>query len=123
MAVVERLHQRDKMKNPQAKLPTKPTEKAIPWIKQEGRLKMVLNGFYLALSVVGATFVFSLFAEGRFASLMGNFGVSMINSEAGVYADCSKRENRDIPYCQPKEGRADRTWKDIKKGGSAFTLY
>lgn len=44
--------------------------------------------------------------------------------ERGVYADCSKPENKDISYCQPKQTQSERNWESISKGQrGGFNLY
>ena len=52
--------------------------------------------------------------------------VALHHEETGVYTDCTKRENRDKTYCQPKVSRADQEWHDMarSRGKSApFTLH
>ncbi len=93
--------------------------KAALRFRTEARRRMLINLSYLAISLAGAAFVISLFSGGRFASLMGYFGINMTNAKTGVYADCTKKENQHIPYCQPKEGRAEHEWRSLR-GGKAL---
>lgn len=93
---------------------------AIAKFKAESRKKMFVNLSYLAVSLAGAAFVVSLFSGGRFAKFMGFLGINMINAQTGVYADCTKKENINVPYCQPKEGRSEATWRALKRGGKSI---
>ena len=50
----------------------------------------------------------------------------LVNEESGVYADCSKAQNRSNPYCRKKQSPREREWRGLgDKGGgsSAFSLH
>jgi hypothetical protein len=43
--------------------------------------------------------------------------------EDGIYADCSRKENRGSPYCQPKLSQADKQWQALKDTGGRTTPF
>jgi len=50
----------------------------------------------------------------------------LMHEGGGLYADCSKRENRDSPFCSQKDTKSDRDWKGIQRRGGKlvpFSLY
>ena len=75
--------------------------------------RMIINGVYLIGTLACAFLLFVIVSGGRFAWLMGGIGISFHNQEAGVYADCSKREDRNSPYCRPKASQSEVDWKGI----------
>lgn len=86
----------------------------------ELRRKKIIFGVSIGGTLFFALTVIGLVWGGRFASLLGSY----VGTQTGVYADCSKKENRNISYCQAKDTDEDRTWRSMKKGKSAaFTLY
>ena len=66
------------------------------------------------------TTIFSMMLAGQaFAPVLNILGLkSLYVEEGGIYTDCSKPENRDVPFCQPKSGRAEQTWRSIGRNGS-----
>ena len=80
--------------------------------QDELRKKKVMNSLYLCSGVVSAIVLYLVFASGQFNWLMGQMGVEFAKA-SGVYADCSKPENKKISYCQPKESQSDHEWKSI----------
>lgn len=80
----------------------------------ELKRKKFLNGIYLGASILGAVVLLVIFSSGNFGFLMGSIGINFSNEETGIYADCTKRENRKSVYCQPKESASDAQWKDIR---------
>jgi hypothetical protein len=37
------------------------------------------------------------------------------HKEGGVYADCSRPENKNNPYCRPKQTPAEDRWRDLTR--------
>ncbi len=73
----------------------------MPKISENQRAFILTVLFFIGASclIYGATY---------FAGILG-----LTVEEGGIYADCSKRENRSNPYCRPKESDADRSWRNI----------
>jgi len=67
----------------------------------------------------GAAFVvvMTLLVFGQSLGVFKVVGLDWMFTERGIYADCSKAENQDNPYCQPKTSRADRDWDSLSQGG------
>ena len=78
---------------------------------------------YSFISVV-ATLLIMILSGDTFAPILNALGLHGIYyAERGVYADCSKGENDDNAFCSGKSYRANRSWKQIEKGGgTAFSL-
>lgn len=93
----------------------------------EVRKRRVLNSLgYGSLAFLTLFLGLVFFGGERFSGLLRIFGLRAIeNQEAGIYADCSREENRNIKYCRPQESEAGKTWKTIGhgKGSSKFSLY
>jgi hypothetical protein len=92
----------------------------------ELKRKKIINFTGLGVSIVAVIFICAIFASGRFSSFMGKFGINFTVSESGIYADCSKRENRNNSYCQPKESSSDMQWREVSsnKGKAVpFSLH
>jgi hypothetical protein len=54
----------------------------------------------------------------RFAPILELLGLKgLYNEETGAYADCSKPENKQIVYCQPKDDSYSQEWKKISRSG------
>lgn len=53
-----------------------------------------------------------IYSATYFAGILG-----LTATEGGIYADCSKPENRSNPYCQPKESAVERDWKNLRGKG------
>lgn len=86
----------------------------------ELRRKKIIFGASVGGTLLFALTIIGLVWGGRFATLLSAY----VGTQTGVYADCSKKENRNISYCQAKDTEEDRTWRSMKKGKSAaFTLY
>lgn len=74
-------------------------------LDENQRALLLTVGFLFATAalIYGATY---------FAGILG-----LTASEGGIYADCSKPENRSNPYCQPKESAADKDWRNLRGKG------
>ncbi|MBX7143324.1 MAG: hypothetical protein K1X79_02625 [Oligoflexia bacterium] len=76
-----------------------------------------LLGFFVA-AMVGAKY---------FPETVRSIGLGfLVNEESGVYANCSKSQNRNNPYCRGKTSPREREWKglgDRGGGSSAFSLH
>lgn len=92
-------------------------------------LKRKKRATVITASVVGTcTLVLAIMLAGDyFSGILGFFGLrSLHNEQKGIYADCSKKENKNSPYCRPKVSQSDRDWKDMRdsKGRVVpFTLH
>ncbi len=77
-------------------------------------------GIILALLLIAMMFGRQL--QGVLNSLGLGF---LYHEESGVYADCSRPENRSNPYCTSRK-RGDQGWRNLKdsKGSpNGFSLY
>jgi hypothetical protein len=81
-----------------------------------------LNIIKVSVAVVATVMLVMVFAGNRFAYVFNSVGINIFHEEGGVYADCSKRENKSNPYCQKKDSSSDKQWKNLSKGGSQFSL-
>ncbi len=82
-----------------------------------------LNILRALVAVAGFAIVVMLFAGNRFAWVFSSVGLSNVyHEEGGVYADCSKRENRNSPFCAKKENAADKNWKNLSQKSAPFNL-
>lgn len=91
----------------------------------ELKRKQVLNYTLYAASAFFSIIFFSLLFTERGSQVLGVVGFSGgVARESGVYADCSKAENRHIRYCQKGPSSSEKAWGSLKHGGSAaFTLH
>ena len=91
-------------------------------IRQERVIR--IGGWALA-ALLGLLLVGMMFGR-QLHGVLHTLGLDFLyNEEAGVYADCSKPENRSNPYCSSR-GKGDRNWrnlKDTKGSPSGFSLY
>ena len=81
-----------------------------------------------AYSVAGimAVFVIILMGGERFDPILRFLGLGFY-APGGVYADCSKPQNKNNSFCNRSNTNNDRetsSWRDLKnsKGGAAFSL-
>ena len=87
------------------------------------RRQRQLNILRALVAVAGFAIVVMLFAGNRFAWVFNSVGLSNVYiEEGGVYADCSKRENKDSPFCAKKENAADKNWKNLSQRSAPFGL-
>ncbi|MCO6432302.1 MAG: hypothetical protein J5J00_15720 [Deltaproteobacteria bacterium] len=91
---------------------------------RKARLRTLLS---LTLVFFSTLLLIMLTSGDRFDHILHYLGLRGVwNEEGGVYADCSKPQNRSIPYCQPKSNDTQKTWNGIEKSGgryNPFTLY
>ena len=88
----------------------------------DGDLVNYLN--YGALGIFGLAMILLVF--GQSLGLWGVVGLDWMFQTKGVYADCTKPENRGNTFCQPKTNPVDREWKDMGRDGKRampFTLH
>jgi hypothetical protein len=80
----------------------------------------------VGLSIVGCiAIILTMAISGdQFDSFLRALGLRAIwNEERGVYADCSRSENKQVKFCQPKSGARDGEWKSLRGGeGYIFSL-
>ena len=103
-------------------MPT-PTEIAAKKVAYEAEVRRKKFLAYTGYSVVGVVFVVLIMVLSGM-HILGLQGI--YNAESGVYADCSKPENKGISYCQPKMSSSERSWRDLVTGGrraAPFTLH
>lgn len=73
---------------------------------------------YGVLAVV-AVFLIMLFSGDRFARVLRFFGLQpIVTFGTGLYADCSRIENKDNPYCTKKVSPVDREWTEMQHRGA-----
>jgi len=73
---------------------------------------------YGALTLV-AVFLIMLFSGDRFARVLRFFGLQpIVTFGTGLYADCSRPENKDSPYCNKKSSPVDREWSEMQHRGA-----
>ena len=66
-----------------------------------------------------------VYLSGRQVASMMGLGFLM-HEEGGIYADCTKRENRNSPFCSQKDTKTDKDWKGLQRSGGRlvpFSLY
>ena len=80
-------------------------------IEQERKRRFAIIS-YTVIGVV-STVVFVLI----FALKVVN--IEVFHEERGLYADCSKRENKSNPYCAPKVSPVDKEWRSLSGGKKA----
>ncbi len=83
----------------------------------ERQRKKVNNQIFYASTAALTLVLIVLFAGGYFDGIFAMTGMDNMFAERGIYADCSKRENRGNAYCQPKETQADKSWKNLVRSG------
>jgi hypothetical protein len=89
----------------------------VEFLKNRGNLYALAGGVALLCFLIALS-------TGMLTPVLRLFGLNIVTSARGVYADCSKPENKDIPYCQPREGKAARQWKNLSHGNkSQFSLH
>ena len=88
----------------------------------EQRIKFITNtAGYTALSLIAALLLM-LIGGPTFDPVLNLIGLhSIFTTEGGVYADCSKKENRNNRFCSGSAEPADESWKTIQhsSGGKA----
>lgn len=97
------------------------------WQLNRDRLLTIIG--IITITILTLYLVLLINAE-HFAPFLESVGLKgLYNRQAGVYTDCSLEENRNVRYCQPKESRADREWRDLtyskgtgKNKGAVFSL-
>jgi hypothetical protein len=98
-------------------------ERKLAEYKAFVRRQRQLNILRATVAAIGFAVVVMLFAGNRFEWVFRSVGLTNIyHEETGVYADCSKRENRNSPFCAKKENAADKNWKSISQGAGPFNL-
>ena len=96
-------------------------EKRLQEYQAELRRKKLLNIAYISGTlVIGVVLVSVLWGRSVSAFVMD----TVLHEGAGIYADCSRKENRNVSYCQAKETEDAKLWRSMKKGKqAAFQLY
>lgn len=61
-----------------------------------------------------------IFSGNRYDRYLNYFGLQGISNPAGgIYADCSKRENQNSPYCNSSKEMYEKKWNSLTRGGGA----
>ena len=81
-----------------------------------------INIIKVSVAFIGTIMLVMVFAGNRFAYVFNSVGLNLFHEEGGVYADCSKRENKHNPYCQKNVSSTDKQWKTLSNGGAQFNL-
>jgi hypothetical protein len=89
----------------------------------ELRIKRVQNVAGYVFAAFLAVLLVMVLSGDRFQNFLSLIGLQGIyNPEKGVYADCSRPENKDVGYCIQKAPPIERDWKVIK-GGSTYPVF
>lgn len=105
----------------------KPSEKASNQ-KSNGaalpRQKLLQYGGWILGGVMGLLLVGMMFGR-QLEGVLNAVGLGFLyHPEGGVYADCSRAENKSNPYCISRRG-GDGAWRNLKDnrgGGTGFSL-
>lgn len=92
----------------------------------EVRAKRVQAALGYVLAALLTVLLFMVLSGDRFQVILRTLGLhGLYNPEKGVYADCSKPENRDVAFCNKKAPPVEHEWKRIRNGsdGPVFDLY
>ena len=93
-------------------------EAKVKAYEEELKRKKLLNRVYMAVTGIVTIVLIMVFSGDRFSGVLAVVGLrSAYNEEGGIYADCSKSENRNNPYCSKKESASERSWKVLTRGG------
>jgi len=82
----------------------------------EERRNKLWKIFYYCITAAFAVLLLVLMF-GKRLGILDYLGFSSFHSETtGVFADCSKSENRNNDYCQPKKSRTEKDWNELSRG-------
>ena len=103
-------------------------EAKLRQFQNERRRKFAINAVGYTLSAIAAVLLVMIVAGPAFDPILNVIGLRSIwTDKGGVYADCSKRENRNNRFCSGKVAGKETEWKKIANspGGKAvpFELY
>ena len=105
--------------------PRPPESEFEAWVDRLTEMGVWKYTGYAATAMLGG-FLVLVMLGGRLG-ILNYLGLSWVFSkETGVYTDCSKPENANVPYCQPKLGAGDREWDQLNRSGGKsvpFTLH
>lgn len=96
----------------------------VSMLTKEERTGLVIN--IVGYSVITVLLVLSLtiILGNRFFGMMSFLGLDRLRPDPGwMYIDCSKPENRNAKFCQPRETSADADWKDVRRSGKNFIPF
>ena len=85
--------------------------------EREQKRRRAVNYATIGLTCFAAVVLVILFSGNKFAPVLQAVGLASAYEEGGIYADCSKRENRNSPFCQGKESQKEREWRGLKRTG------
>ena len=73
----------------------------------------ILGGF----AILSLTLVILLIILGpRYPGVVEALGLDwLVNAQQGVYADCSRAENKNISYCRPKAQQGEKGWNELRR--------
>ena len=78
---------------------------------------------YLSLITVSSILIMLIFGE-TFDPILRKIGIKGVYVRiGGIYADCSQKENRESPFCQPKITKANKDWKSLGDSGGRTTTF
>ena len=86
--------------------------------QEERRSRIVHIVEYTAVLIAGAFLI--LFLAGDYTyGFLEHFGINPLrNPKRGVYADCSRPENRDNDFCSSTNERVESRWRSIEQKNS-----
>ena len=86
-------------------------KKQTSWFNSH--LTQIVGGFVM----VSLTLVILLIILGpSYPGVIESLGLDwFVNAQQGVYADCSKAENKNVPYCRPKAQQGEQGWNELRR--------
>ncbi len=98
-------------------------ERLAKYNQELRRKRQVAIGSGIGAAVLAIGVV--MYLSGRQVAAMMGLDYLM-HEQGGIYADCTKRENRSSPFCTQKDTKSDRDWKGLQRRGGKlvpFSLY
>ena len=92
--------------------------------QRERRRSFILNAVgYILITVTLCLFIMIFSGGQAFDGLLSALGLpSLYHRESGIFADCSRRENRDNELCYPKPPLSNNAWGPSSDKSGAFSL-
>lgn len=80
------------------------------------RKSLIINTVALIFAITLGSIVYMITQGDRYSDILSLIGLSGFYRSGGVYADCSRSENHNNPFCQKHETKSDKAWKDLRTG-------
>ena len=82
----------------------------------------ILNWIFGIVSFLIVVLIYMMINGDKYRDILNAIGLGYFE-ERGVYADCSRPENRNSPFCQRRESKADKEWTDLSKGKAGRSQF